>query len=594
MINTLKHRLNDMHIFTKLFLFCLAICFSIALISGVIVYNIASDIILDKTVTQAKETVRQISENYDTFMTMIYNKLDILAFNTAVQEELRLGKSEDSEEGYYSKTRKLKRQMVMIYNSVYMKDLEIYGDNGKNYFCATMYQEPKLDNEEELKALAKSRRGAIVCVNDIQNSGDIQLVKEIKDLLSMEPLGVMRNAIRLSSLENIQKNVDFAFSGSILLLDNQNKIICGEESKLLENADELFQAGNGSFISQIDGEEYEILYHTVAKTGWKTIGIISRKEINKSVTPLLIGIGAAMGVGLLLGLLLCVMLSGVLVRPLHNTSRALRAFASGDFSVSLDETRKDEFGEMNHVFNETIRQVEQLLEEISNSRLLSKEMEIKALQAQINPHFLYNALDTVNWMARIKGEDEICEMVQAIGNLLRISISNKENIFTVRKELDYVKDYLYIQKKRFQNRFTVEFDVEEAVMEQLIPKLTIQPLVENAIVHSVEVSKAKVLLVISGHIEGADVVLRVKDNGVGIPKEILEHLLTRSGNDGKEVDVRRAHTGLGVYAVHQRLQYMYGEPYGLMVESEVGKGTCFTVRLPHQIKNQKQAEGRDV
>ena len=117
---------------------------------------------------------------------------------------------------------------------------------------------------------------------------------------------------------------------------------------------------------------------------------------------------------------------------------------------------------------------------------------------------------------------------------------------------------------------------------------------ENAIVHSVEVSKAKVLLVISGHIEGADVVLKVKDNGVGIPKEILEHLLTRSGNDGKEVDERRAHTGLGVYAVHQRLQYMYGEPYGLMVESEVGKGTCFTVRLPHQIKNQKQAEGRDV
>ena len=97
MINTLKHRLNDMHIFTKLFLFCLAICFSIALISGVIVYNIASDIILDKTVTQAKETVRQISENYDTFMTMIYNKLDILAFNTAVQEELRLGKLGDSE-----------------------------------------------------------------------------------------------------------------------------------------------------------------------------------------------------------------------------------------------------------------------------------------------------------------------------------------------------------------------------------------------------------------------------------------------------------------------------------------------------------------
>lgn len=137
MINTLKHRLNDMHIFTKLFfilscdLFFNCANFRCYCIQYCIGYYFG------KTVTQAKETVWQISENYDTFMTMIYNKLDILAFNTAVQEELRLGKSEDSEEGYYSKTRKLKRQMVMIYNSVYMKDLEIYGDNGKNYFCAT-------------------------------------------------------------------------------------------------------------------------------------------------------------------------------------------------------------------------------------------------------------------------------------------------------------------------------------------------------------------------------------------------------------------------------------------------------------------------
>lgn len=591
MIKALKHRLNDMHIFTKLFLSCLAISLSIALISGVIVYHIASNIILEKTVTQAQETVRQISENYDTFMTMIYNKLDILSFNTAVQEELKYGKPGDLEEGYYSKPRKLKRQMVMVYNSVYMRDLEIYGDNGKNYFCATVYQEPKLENEEELKMIAREKNGAIVCVNDIEKSGDIQLVKQIKDLLSMESLGVMRNAIRLSSLENIQKNVDFAFSGSILLLDGENQIILGEESELFEQADELFTERSGSFVSTMDNAEYQVLYQTSSKTGWKTIGIIAMKEINNSVTPLLFGIVAAMSVGILLGLLLSAMVSWLLVHPLHSTSRALRAFASGDFSVSLDETRKDEFGEMNHVFNETIRQVEQLLEEISHSRLLSKEMEIKALQAQINPHFLYNALDTVNWMARIKGENEICEMIQAIGNLLRISISNKENIFTVRRELNYVNDYLYIQKKRFQNRFTVEFDVEEAVMEQLIPKLTLQPLVENAIVHSVEVSKAKVLLVVSGHIEGKDVVLKVKDNGVGIPEEILEQLLTRNGNGREEADVRRAHTGLGVYAVHQRLQYMYGEPYGLSVESEVEKGTCFTIRLPYQIKNAKDAEG---
>ena len=300
--------------------------------------------------------------------------------------------------------------------------------------------------------------------------------------------------------------------------------------------------------------------------------------------PLVFGILGVSFVGILLGLLLVLVVTSLLVNPLRNTSKALQVFASGDFSVRLDDERKDEFGDVNRVFNDTIIRVERLLEEISHSRLLSKEMEIKALQAQINPHFLYNALDTVNWMARSKGEEDICDMVQAIGNLLRISISNKENIFSVRKELSYVNDYLYIQKKRFQNRFTVEFDVEEEVKEQLIPKLTIQPLVENAIVHSVEVSKEKVILRISGYIEDDDVIINVEDNGVGIKEEILENLLERDKNAEAEgdTDKKKSHTGLGVYAVHERLLHMYGEGYGLSVVSEVGVGTCFIIRLPYK------------
>ena len=571
-----------MKIFNKMFLSCLLVTLLISLISGGITYYIASDIILNKTVMQTEETIKQISENYDSFMKLVYNKLDYLAFNPTVQEELIYGKPGEDEEGYYSGTRKLKRLMVQMFNSIHMEDMEIYGENGKEYFCSILYQAPDLPNTEELKQTARERMGAIVCVNDIGTSGNLQVVKEIKDILSMQSLGILRTSIRLSALERIQHNVDFASSGKIILLDDNNKIILGEKSELTDKADDLFVKWDDSFRYEIEGAPYQVIYQVSEYTGWKTIGILPDKEISKSLMPLQTGTAVAAVLGILLSLALSVIMSYFLVRPITSTVGALKKFSKGDFKVRLEEERKDEFGEMNQVFNSTIQKVEKLLEEIAHSRVLNKEMEFKALQAQINPHFLYNALDTINWMAHKEGKDDICDMVSAVSNLLRISISNKEAVFTVEKELRYVKDYLYIQKTRYRNRFEVVFDIAPEIYQQLIPKLTIQPLVENAIVHSVEVSREKAELTVKGHRDGDVVLICVSDTGVGMSEETRKALLMEPGSADRQ-NINTAHTGLGVYAVHQRLKYLFGEGYGLAVQSSPGEGTCITIRIPFQM-----------
>ena len=268
-----------MKIFNKMFLSCLLVTLLISLISGGITYYIASDIILNKTVMQTEETIKQISENYDSFMKLVYNKLDYLAFNPTVQEELIYGKPGEDEEGYYSGTRKLKRLMVQMFNSIHMEDMEIYGENGKEYFCSILYQAPDLPNTEELKQTARERMGAIVCVNDIGTSGNLQVVKEIKDILSMQSLGILRTSIRLSALERIQHNVDFASSGKIILLDDNNKIILGEKSELTDKADDLFVKWDDSFRYEIEGAPYQVIYQVSEYTGWKTIGILPDKEI---------------------------------------------------------------------------------------------------------------------------------------------------------------------------------------------------------------------------------------------------------------------------------------------------------------------------
>ena len=363
-----------------------------------------------------------------------------------------------------------------------------------------------------------------------------------------------------------------------LYLDEKNQIVQGQASELSKKADQLFQATEGEFEYQMQKKKYQVVYRVSDTTKWKVIGIIPLREISADLLPIQKQMIKTLMIGIFISSILSFLLSYVIVRPIRATVLAMHRFSEGDFEVRLSEERKDEFGEMNRVFNETTRKIEELMHEVTNSKLLNKEMEFKALQAQINPHFLYNALDTVNWMAMKKGDTEICDMVSAISNLMRISIGNKQDIFSIRQELKYVKDYLYIQETRYRDRFQVYFAIDEKILDEKIPKLTIQPLVENAIVHSVEVSKGKTVLNINGYIEQGNVVIEIKDDGVGMDRDTLLHLLDPP--EGEEKDISVAHTGLGMYAVHQRLRYLYGEEYGLTADSEPGNGTCIKICIP--------------
>lgn len=581
MFTWMKQRIKDMPIFQKMFVICILVTVTISVISGGITYVAASDIILKKTIAQTEETINQVSENYDSFMEMIANRLDYIAFNPTVQEELLNRRPEKNEEGYYGSTRTVKRLLVQMFKSYQMEDIEIYGENGKQYFCSIRgTEEPELENEDELMEIAAAGSGAVIYVNDISGSGCLQIVKLVRDNLTMDSLGVLRTGIRASALERIQENVDFASSGMILLLDDKNQIIVGEASELTEEADRLFNKWNDSFRYEIGGEEYRVVYQVSDYTGFKAIGILPEKEIASAVAPVQIAMAATILVGIFLSIGLSVFMSRFMGKPIRRTVQALREVSKGDFSVRLEEERRDEFGEINQEFNHTIGRIEELLEEIAVSKMLNREMEFKALQAQINPHFLYNALDTINWMARKEEKEEICEMVSAVSNLLRISISNKETMFTLEKELDYVKDYLYIQQTRYRSRFEAVFEIDERIKSQRIPKLTIQPLVENAIVHSVEVRKEKTELMIRAYRVKEEVYIEIEDTGIGMSKETLANLLRPQK---EKIDIKTAHTGLGVYAVHQRIQYMFGEAYGLQVYSEEGRGTRILIHFPYKV-----------
>ena len=246
--------------------------------------------------------------------------------------------------------------------------------------------------------------------------------------------------------------------------------------------------------------------------------------------------------------------------------------------MRLPEGRADEIGAMNLVFNQTIEKVEKLLKQIVEMEMVNKDIEFQALQAQINPHFLYNVLDTINWMARKKGEENICRMVTAISNLMRASISNKRSMVRVKEELKYIEDYLFIQETRYGDKFTSYIEVDEELNELEIPKMVIQTLGENAVVHGVENATWDCFLYISGEIQDDMAVFKVKDDGVGISAEKLEALLKME--EEPEHKAERTHTNLGIYAVQKRLEYVYHGKAKMMITSEKEKGTLVVLEIP--------------
>ena len=233
---------------------------------------------------------------------------------------------------------------------------------------------------------------------------------------------------------------------------------------------------------------------------------------------------------------------------------------------------------MNSLFNQTIEKIEKLLKQIVEMEMVNKDIEFQALQAQINPHFLYNVLDTINWMARKKGEENICRIVTAISNLMRASISNKRSMVRVKEELKYIEDYLFIQETRYGDKFTSYIEVDEELNELEIPKMVIQTLVENAVVHGVENATWDCFLYISGEVQDGIAVFKVKDDGVGISAEKLKTLMNME--EEPEHKAERTHTNLGIYAVQKRLEYVYHGKAKMTITSEQEKGTLVVLEIP--------------
>ena len=291
---------------------------------------------------------------------------------------------------------------------------------------------------------------------------------------------------------------------------------------------------------------------------------------------------------MVLALILSVYFSRILSLPIQKISKKMAGFHGNDYTRMEELHTKTELDQIGHSYNEMLGNIEQLVAEVKSQEKELRTVEVNMLLNQMNPHFLYNTLDTIYMLARINKEETTMRMIQALSKYLRLSLSKGEEIVSVADELENVRNYMEIQQIRNADLFRYEIHCEVDADKERMLKLVLQPLVENAIFHGLEPKggHGSVLLDISTDPDTGDVLLRITDDGVGMPPEQVAHLLDEPA-EGAEKAEKFRHVGL--WNVNRRIRYSFGEGYGLTIESEEDVGTEVTIRLPYQQKGDTHA-----
>lgn len=435
------------------------------------------------------------------------------------------------------------------------------------------------------KAVLNTGKGSAHWFDTDPSSQTIAVGRVINKLSDQERLGYVFVYLRESSIYNIYRKTEIFKNGEFIIINKANRIISYRDKSLLfsgmgEVAPGLEVDGlkDGFTTSKVGGKRYYTAIRTIGANSWRIISLIPTVEYEKDILSLR---GLILFVCIsccFLAILISVLISGSITRPLRRLSAMMEIVGKGNFNVSLSYESKDEIGVLSSYFNRMVAQVQKLVQEVYQEQYLKQKAELKSLRMQINPHFLYNTLESINWMSRIKGVPEVGNMVKALGDLMRVSISG-DDFISVEEEMRSINNYLMLQKFRYGDRFEVVMDISDDILNIKIPKLILQPIVENAIVHGLEEKVGNGRIVISGLVDDGNLSISIDDDGVGMDDAQAGSILI----EDEKVRQPDGHTHIGLINVDRRLKLYYGLEFGISIKSSPGQGTSVKISLPIEI-----------
>ncbi|NHM32298.1 cache domain-containing sensor histidine kinase [Neobacillus terrae] len=565
-----------------LFQHALGISFIIGL-TAMVTYTIAIQIQIKDAVRYNTIMVTQISKSIDNMVDSFNRVMDGVSFNNDVQSLLQSKYENDKAKNLLNRYLSSKvTDETMMFNEVdliYLYDMESLrvnlrrSVNNNDYpFFKTLRPELYDDSGK----VTWSAEQSVITAN--------RMIFDINSY-KMKKIGYLTMSMDKSYLQERIQKFDPTEERHLIILDRRNNVVLSNS-----NDEELKRVrswlSNSKNISNDEDSFVEIpkygkmLVSTYKSnlTGWKIISLVSLDEISEG--PALIGKSVFL-IGILaiiIGIIFIWISTNYFVKPLTKLSLVMDEVEKDNFNAQVEIDRVDELGRVGESFNRMMNKINTLISDIYQKDINEKDAQLRALRAQINPHFLYNTLDAINWMAQFGKTDEVSKMTVSLSRLLKTSIKNNQEFIRLEEEMNYIEDYMTIQKIRFQDKIHFSINIDPKANDCLVPKLILQPIVENAMIHGLEKKIDNGYLFINGNIKDNKLHIQIIDNGVGMDEHTIRAL-----SEGSYVHLdEKQGTGNGVLNVQNRIRLLFGEENGLKIESNINVGTLFELILPVQ------------
>jgi two-component system sensor histidine kinase YesM len=381
--------------------------------------------------------------------------------------------------------------------------------------------------------------------------------------------------MRLSAIEQLFTESPIGKGGFLYIADSGGEMVYAPVNKVVYRLPiEALSRESSSVIVRVSSTDYQVLAQLSPYTGWRTIGVFSLAETLREVLLIRYWTYFIGGITMILAILVGFFFTSSIAKPVLDLRSLMKRVEDGDLSVRFSGLPSDEIGELGLGFNEMIERIQSLINQVYVEQRSKREAEIRILQEQIKPHFLYNTLDTIQWMAQEHRVDDVVSMVGALSSLFRIGLNKGREFISLSDELEHVESYLCIQKMRYEDKFDYSIRCDPGLRSRQVMRLTLQPLVENAIYHGIKERRGHGTLLVEARADGGDLLLVVSDDGVGMTAETLAQLTESLEEGGSPIG------GYGIHNVHERIRLTFGKPYGLSFKSAYGEGTVVTVRHP--------------
>ncbi|GAB6990784.1 cache domain-containing sensor histidine kinase [Paenibacillus pini] len=561
------------------------------LLTSVNSYRLSVDAIETNSQNYIQEIIKQVNSNIQSYIDNMENISLLAMTNKDVKYYISNNAFISTSDRRPYEKRISDLFQAILYSRKDISSIMVFGYNGhyvSDRRITVLNPYTKLENQSWYQN-AKSKGGqSVISPPHIQNIIDneyrwtVSLSRELKSTDGIQGEGIFLVDLNLSIINDICSKINLGKKGYVFVVDDAGNIIYHPQQQLLysnlqtEQITKVIHAKNGESFNVNDDKGKRIYSVQDTNFGWKIVGVTYADDLIVNEGTIRNSILLYALVGIFFSLLLSLFLSYRMSKPIRMLQRDMKKVERGNFDIRTEIMEINEIGQLGRSFNLMLAQIKNLMQEIIQNQEHKRKTELMLLQSQINPHFLYNTLDSIIWMGEQKQHEEVVLMTSALAKLFRASITKDKELVPIRIEFEHITNYLIIQKMRYNEQLNYEINIEPSAMPYMTLKILLQPFVENAIYHGIRNKPEPGNITIRGFEKESTIVFEVEDDGQGMTPEQLKLIWNPDPTSIR----KKTSGGIGINNVNERIKLYFGDQYGIQIRSELEEGTCVTITIP--------------